>query len=46
VFGGFEGVIKGKCEMYNYLTEAQKMAFVNLDDAIQVEKTKKNLKII
>ncbi len=38
-FGGVEGVIKGKSEMYAYLTNNQKMAFVNLDDAIQVEKT-------
>ncbi len=39
-FGGFDGVIIGKSEMYNYLTDAKKMAFLNLDDAIQVEKTK------
>lgn len=38
-FGGYEGVIKGKSEMYNYLKAADKMAFVNLDDAIQKEKT-------
>ncbi|MFY0484019.1 UDP-N-acetylmuramoyl-tripeptide--D-alanyl-D-alanine ligase, partial [Flavobacterium sp. PLA-1-15] len=38
-FGGFEGVIKGKSEMYSYLSENKKIAFVNLDDAIQVEKT-------
>jgi UDP-N-acetylmuramoyl-tripeptide--D-alanyl-D-alanine ligase len=42
-FGGVEGVIKGKSEMYDYLIANQKMAFVNLDDAIQIEKTK-NLK--
>ncbi len=39
-FGGVEGVIKGKSEMYTYLEKNQKTAFVNLDDAIQDEKTK------
>jgi len=39
-FGGIEGVIKGKSEMYDYLTKKNKTAFVNLDDAIQVKKTK------
>lgn len=38
-FGGVEGVIKGKSEMYDYLSANDKMAFVNLEDAIQVEKT-------
>jgi len=38
-FGGFEGVIKGKSELYNYLIENTKTAFVNLDDPIQKEKT-------
>ena len=38
-FGGVEGVIKGKCEMYNYLEENKKTVFVNLDDPIQVKKT-------
>ena len=39
-FGGIEGVIKGKSEMYQYLQREQKTVFVNLDDPIQVEKTK------
>ena len=39
-FGGVEGVIAGKSEMYSYLSQNDKTAFVNLDDAIQVEKTK------
>ena len=39
-FGGVEGVIKGKSEMYEYLNREQKTVFVNLDDPIQVEKTK------
>jgi UDP-N-acetylmuramoyl-tripeptide--D-alanyl-D-alanine ligase len=38
-FGGIEGVIKGKSEMYNYLSEYNRMVFVNLEDAIQAEKT-------
>jgi UDP-N-acetylmuramoyl-tripeptide--D-alanyl-D-alanine ligase len=38
-FGGVEGVIKGKSEMYNYLMQNNKQVFVNLDDAIQNEKT-------
>jgi len=39
-FGGVEGVIKGKSEMYQYLINSKKEVFVNLDDAIQEEKTK------
>jgi UDP-N-acetylmuramoyl-tripeptide--D-alanyl-D-alanine ligase len=38
-FGGFEGVIKGKSELYTYLAANIKTAFVNLDDSIQTEKT-------
>lgn len=38
-FGGFEGVIKGKSELYEYLSKHTKTAFVNLDDPIQSEKT-------
>ena len=38
-FGGIEGVIKGKSEMYDYIRENNKQVFVNLDDPIQVEKT-------
>lgn len=38
-FGGFDGVIKGKSEMYSYLEFKHHKAFVNLDDPIQVEKT-------
>jgi len=40
-FGGIEGVIKGKSEMYTYLEKHHKTAFVNLNDPIQVEKTSK-----
>ena len=44
-FGGVEGVIKGKSEMYDYLYQNSKIAFLNLEDKIQVEKTA-NLKTI
>jgi UDP-N-acetylmuramoyl-tripeptide--D-alanyl-D-alanine ligase len=44
-FGGFEGVIIGKSEMFHYLSKNDKTVFVNLDDEIQVQKTKK-MKII
>ncbi|BAP32748.1 UDP-N-acetylmuramoyl-tripeptide-D-alanyl-D-alanine ligase [Chryseobacterium sp. StRB126] len=39
-FGGFEGVIKGKSELYDYLKENQQTIIVNENDPIQVEKTK------
>lgn len=39
-FGGTEGVIKGKSELYEFLFANQKTAFVNTDDIIQNEKTK------
>lgn len=42
-FGGVEGVIQGKSEMYDYLSGNDKLAFVNFQDPIQIEKTK-NLK--
>lgn len=38
-FGGVEGVIKGKSEMYDYLRLNKKTVFVNLEDPIQREKT-------
>lgn len=38
-FGGVEGVIKGKSEIYAYLRNNHKTVFVNLNDPIQVEKT-------
>lgn len=43
-FGGVEGVIKGKSEMYHYLSKQEKIVFINLEDPIQVEKAK-SLKI-
>ncbi len=39
-FGGVEGVIKGKSEMYTYLNKNNKTAFVNLNDTIQKEKSR------
>jgi UDP-N-acetylmuramoyl-tripeptide--D-alanyl-D-alanine ligase len=39
-FGGVEGVIKGKSEMYDFLINNNKTIFVNGNDSIQVEKTK------
>lgn len=38
-FGGFEGVIKGKSELYDYLKNSQQTILVNENDQIQVEKT-------
>ncbi|AWA29706.1 UDP-N-acetylmuramoyl-tripeptide--D-alanyl-D-alanine ligase [Flavobacterium magnum] len=38
-FGGFEGVIKGKSEMYDYLVENKKTAFINLDDPLQLKRS-------
>ena len=38
-FGGVEGVIEGKSEMYTYLFQNDKLAFINLEDKIQVEKS-------
>ena len=38
-FGGVEGVIKGKSEMYDYLKSDNKAVFINLDDCIQDTKT-------
>lgn len=37
-FGGIEGVIKGKSELYDYLVEHDGLIFFNRDDNIQVEK--------
>lgn len=37
-FGGVEGVIKGKSELYDHLKAHKKIAFVNADDEKQMEK--------
>lgn len=39
-FGGFEGVIKGKSELYDYLKTNKQTILVNENDSNQVEKTK------
>lgn len=39
-FGGVEGVIKGKSELYDYLKNNNRTILVNETDPIQVEKTK------
>lgn len=38
-FGGIEGIINGKSELYNFLSKNDRLAIVNLDDVIQSEKT-------
>lgn len=38
-FGGVEGVIKGKSELYDYLKNNNKTVIVNENDPLQVEKT-------
>jgi len=38
-FGGFEGVIKGKSELYDYLKNNHQTILVNENDPIQLEKT-------
>lgn len=38
-FGGVEGVIKGKSELYDYLKSNNQFVVVNENDPIQVEKT-------
>lgn len=39
-FGGVEGIIKGKSELYDYLIENDKNIFMNADDKIQQQKLK------
>ena len=43
-FGGVEGVIKGKSELYTYLIENDKHIFLNADDPIQSEKLESYVK--
>ncbi|MBO6186024.1 MAG: UDP-N-acetylmuramoyl-tripeptide--D-alanyl-D-alanine ligase [Chryseobacterium sp.] len=37
-FGGFEGVIKGKSELYDYLKNTNQTVLINENDSIQLEK--------
>ncbi|WP_405383948.1 UDP-N-acetylmuramoyl-tripeptide--D-alanyl-D-alanine ligase [Maribacter sp. LLG6340-A2] len=39
-FGGVKGVIRGKSELYEYLTKNNKSIFLNADDPIQLNKLK------
>ena len=39
-FGGIEGVVKGKSELYTYLKNESGIVIVNPNDKIQLEKTK------
>jgi UDP-N-acetylmuramoyl-tripeptide--D-alanyl-D-alanine ligase len=45
-FGGVEGVIKGKSELYTFLRENNKTVFVNPEDAKQVELTQDMQRIL
>ncbi|SDL66817.1 UDP-N-acetylmuramoyl-tripeptide--D-alanyl-D-alanine ligase [Chryseobacterium taihuense] len=38
-FGGFEGVIKGKSELYDYIRDHNQIILVNEKDPVQAEKT-------
>ncbi len=38
-FGGIEGVIKGKSELYDFLRQSNGRAFINGDDSIQTEQS-------
>lgn len=39
-FGGIEGVVKGKSELYDYINATQGNVFVNANDELQMQKTK------
>ncbi len=39
-FGSLKGVIQAKTEMYAYLRKENKIAFINVEDEIQVERSK------
>lgn len=45
-FGGVEGVIKGKSEMYDYLTGNNRYVFLNADDPIQENRLRSYVKKI
>ena len=40
-FGSFEGIIEGKSELYNYLRKTNGTAFINSEDPLQVQQSKK-----
>ncbi|MFS4456577.1 UDP-N-acetylmuramoyl-tripeptide--D-alanyl-D-alanine ligase [Maribacter sp. 2304DJ31-5] len=43
-FGGIDGVIKGKSELYDYLLENDKAVFMNADDPVQRQKLERCIK--
>jgi UDP-N-acetylmuramoyl-tripeptide--D-alanyl-D-alanine ligase len=43
-FGGLEGVIKGKSELYNFLLQHNSSIFFNADDVIQLSKLNSHIK--
>ncbi|WP_435579170.1 UDP-N-acetylmuramoyl-tripeptide--D-alanyl-D-alanine ligase [Gilvibacter sp.] len=45
-FGGIEGVIKGKSELYRNIAARDKMVFVNQDDAKQMELTQEMKQVL
>jgi len=45
-FGSIKGVIEAKSEMYTYLQNNSKIVFVNPQDVIQLEKTKKIKRVL
>jgi UDP-N-acetylmuramoyl-tripeptide--D-alanyl-D-alanine ligase len=45
-FGGVEGVIKGKSELYTWLRNNNKTALVNAEDALQVEKSEGIMRLL
>lgn len=45
-FGGFEGVIKGKSELYDFLRESGKKIFVNGDDELALKQSSGGSRII
>ncbi|WP_425077435.1 UDP-N-acetylmuramoyl-tripeptide--D-alanyl-D-alanine ligase [Psychroserpens sp. S379A] len=45
-FGGIEGVIKGKSELYNHLKANDKFVFINVNDKLQIEQVGNYKKII
>lgn len=45
-FGGIEGVIKGKSELYQYLRVNDRLALINLEDPIQIINSKGIKKIL
>ena len=45
-FGGFDGVLKGKSELYDYLSANNKTVFINTDDEKQIKQVGNYTKVI